>query len=656
MTATHQAHAPTSPSEPRARRRAHDPRRRAHDPRRRAHDPRRRAHDPLRRVLPLLEVAPWRVLAAVGLGSLALGSALALAAVSAWLIARASQMPPVLTLSIATVGVRAFGIGRGVFRYLERLASHEVALRGVASLRTNLYRVLAAGRLDAVAGLRRGDVLARTGQDADAVGDAVVRALIPAGVAGTLSVGAVVLVAAFLPSAALVLAACLLVAGVVSPWLTARATRTSESTTVEAHARVTDAALTLLDDSALLRVSGALEGERARLRAADAELAVARDRSAAPLAVAAALADLAVGVALLAALVLGIPAVGAGSLAAVELAVVALVPLAAFEATSLLPAAAVQLHRSRAAATRIAALLDACDPDGAVTAHVLGTSAESDATHASADDTVATAVTTASPRIVATDLSCAWPGRSPVVEGLSLDVSPGRTIALVGPSGTGKTTTLLTLGGLLTPAAGTLVHPARSSVVTAEDAHIFATSILENLRVGRGTVTDDEATDALRLLGLSDWLDALPDGLATRLGPAGATVSGGERRRLLLARAVLSPAPLLLVDEPAEHVDPASADALVTGVLPRLAAAGRGIVIATHRLAPLAAVDEVVVLAHDDDAGATDLTSAGVATAPSTTDGQRRPARVVARGTHAFLLDHLPAYRTAWALERRQGS
>lgn len=622
--------------------------------------PSRRSSDPLRRVLPLLEVSPVRALAAVGLGSLALGSALALAAVSAWLIARASQMPPVLSLSVATVGVRTFGIGRGLFRYLERLASHEVALRGVASLRTNLYRVLAGGRLDAVAGLRRGDLLARTGQDADAVGDVVVRSLVPAGVAVVLSLGAVVTVGVFLPSAALVLAACLLVAGVVSPWLTARATRASEVATVDARARVTDASLTLLEESAFLRVSGELPSERARLRAADAEMSAARDRTAVPLAVAAAIADVAVGVALLGALVLGIPAVGAGMLAPVELAVVALVPLAAFEATSLLPAAAVQLHRSRAAAARIAAVLDASDPDGSVTAHVLTTTASSDSaepdearpgTTPAAATVGAAPVGTASaagepspaaagPRLAASGASCAWPGDAPVVEGLDLDVTPGRIVALVGPSGVGKTTTLLTLGGLLEPAAGTVVSPAGASVVTTEDAHVFATSVLENLRVARGTVTEAEASDMLRLLGLGPWLDALPAGLDTLLGPGGATVSGGERRRLLLARAVLADAPLLLVDEPAEHVEPGAADALITDVLPRLAAAGRGVVVATHRLTPLDAVDEVVVLALPDDAP------------PAV--GTRPAARVVARGSHAFLLEHHPAYRTAWALERAE--
>ena len=119
--------------------------------------------DVLRRAIALLDVDRRRVVSAVLLGSLALGSAVALAAVSAWLIARASQMPPVLTLSVATVSVRAFGISRGVFRYVERLASHDTALRGVVNLRERAYARLAGAGADTVLALRRGDIVARMG-------------------------------------------------------------------------------------------------------------------------------------------------------------------------------------------------------------------------------------------------------------------------------------------------------------------------------------------------------------------------------------------------------------------------------------------------------------------------------------------------------------
>ena len=570
--------------------------------------------DVLRRAIALLDVDRRRVVSAVLLGSLALGSAVALAAVSAWLIARASQMPPVLTLSVATVSVRAFGISRGVFRYLERLASHEVALRGMVNLRTTVYERLAVGRLDAVAALRRGDLLARVGADVDSVGDVVVRALVPAGVAAVLGIGSVALIAAFLPSAAAVLLGCLLVAGVLSPWLTARATRATEVASAAARAEMSDAALTVLEDSAALRVSGQLPAQLARLQAAEDDLAAAVDRGARPLAMSAALANAALGVAVLGAILLGVPAVGAGTLAPVELAVVVLAPLAMFEATSVLPAAAVQVLRSREAAARILELLDGAADGAAVDAPAAP----------------AAPLAGGPARISARAVTVGWPGHGPVLDALDVDLSPGRLVALVGPSGVGKTTTLLTLAGLVPPQGGDLMTRRSDVAVTPEDAHIFRTTLLENLRVARGDVTPDEARAALDAVGLDPWLAGLPGGLDTDLGPGGATVSGGERRRLLLARALLTEAPLVAVDEPAEHMDDAAARSLFADVLPRLVADGRGVILATHRLSGLEAADEVLVL-------------------------ERRPdgvAHVARRGTHEYLLHHDPAYRGAYDHEQ----
>ncbi len=617
----------------------------------------RLATDPLWRAVRLLEVDRRRFALAVLLGVLALGSAVALAAVSAWLITRAAQMPPVLTLSVATVAVRAFGIGRGLFRYLERLVSHGVALRGMTALRTTLYTRLAAGRPEATLSVRRGDLLARVGADVDAVGDVVVRGLLPAAVATVLGLGTALAMAAFLPAAGLALAACLVLAGVVAPWLAQRAARRTERLAAEARSDMAATALGLLDDAGPLAVQGRTGTELARLRSADATLARATDAGAGPAALAAALGNLAVGLAVLAALLVGIPATTAGTLAAVELAVVVLTPLAAFEATSVLPAAAIQVHRSRAAATRLMALLDsAAEPAAPTPRTPAQVSPALSSLHESAAGTPASG-----PHLVARGLVCGWPGRPPVVHDLDLDLAPGRALAVVGPSGTGKTTLLLTLAGLLPPRGGELlldgvpfadVDPtARLArlALTTEDAHVFETTVLENLRVARGSTTPDEAETALRRAGLGNWLDGLPDGVETALGPDARSVSGGERRRLLLARSLLAPAPLMLVDEPAEHLDPPTADRLVRDLLTvaparSSAATGpgrapgtagpvgadrpRGVLVVTHRLSALDAADEVVLL----------------------TDG-----RVAARGTHAYLLTADAHYREAHASEQQDG-
>ncbi|WP_230685109.1 thiol reductant ABC exporter subunit CydC [Cellulomonas sp. JZ18] len=581
----------------------------------------------------LLDVDARRVALAVLLGTLALGCAVALAAVSAWLIARASQMPPVLTLSVATVAVRTFGIGRGLLRYLERLVSHDVALRGMVALRTTLYARLAAGRPQAVLAVRRGDLLARVGADVDAVGDVVVRGLLPAAVAAVLGVGASAAMALFWPPAGITLAVCLVLAGVVAPWATATGARRAEERGVRARADMTATVLGVLEDAGPLTVAGRLDRELGALRDADHRLAAAADAGARPAALGAALGQLAVGLAVVAALVTGVPAVGAGLLAPVELAVVVLTPLAAFEATSVLPAAAVQVQRSRAAAARVLALLDAAGPDP-------GPSGGAAATPRTGRTTADAETADAGPVLRATDLTCGWPGRPPALTAVDVVLAPGRRVAVAGPSGAGKTTLLLTLAGLLPPVAGSVRldgedvaalprdRVVAAAVATTEDAHLFGTSVLENLRVARGDVSAAEAADALERAGLGGWLAGLPDGLGTLLGPDGRTVSGGERRRLLLARALVADAPLLLVDEPAEHLDTATADALLDRLWqlpPTRRGDARGVLVVTHRLATLAAADEVLWV---------------------------QDGHVVARGTHARLLRDVPGYREAVRSER----
>lgn len=551
----------------------------------------------LTRALGLLDLAWSRVWLAVVTGALGLGSSVALTATSAWLIARASQMPHVLDLTVAAVGVRTFGISRSVLRYAERIVSHGVALRGMAALREQVYVRLADSPVETVAGLRRGDLLVRTGADVDAIGDLVVRALLPAGIALVVGTGTVAVVAWLSPASGLILLACLLLAGTLGPLLHARAARASELAQVEERAALAATALTMVDGGADLTVSGRLADVRTDLAGIEAELDRLRERAARPAALAAGLDVAAMALAVLGAILVGIPALVGGTLAPVELAVVVLTPLAAFEATSTLGAAAVQLVRSAGAAERVMALLDAAAAPDLRTEEV---------------------PETASPVLTARDLAVGWPGGPVVATGVDLTAAPGRAIAVVGPSGIGKTTLLATLAGLLpardgavnlagvSVAGATRRSVARHVTMTAEDAHIFATTVLENLRVARGDLTGEEADHLLRRCGLASWLDALPQGLDTMLGADGATVSGGERRRILLARALASPAPLLLIDEPAEHLDQATAERIMKDLLdlPRREP-GRGVVVVTHHLAALGAADEVVLLQPMGDGPAT---------------------------------------------------
>ncbi|MDU0347368.1 thiol reductant ABC exporter subunit CydC [Actinomyces sp. MRS3W] len=592
----------------------------------------------LRRAVALLNLSGARFAGSVVLGSLGLASAVGLSAVAAWLIARASQTPDVVALGVAPVAVRLFGISRSVLRYCERLLSHDTALAGMSALRTRLYEILAAARTDTVAGLRRGDVLTRVGADVDAVGDLVVRSLLPLGVAVVLGTATSLGLALVYAPAGIILAVCLLLSGVAGPLVTIRAARAAELARQEQAADLSATVMTGLDGADELNVSGSMPRLMNNLAGLEAHLAATRDRAARPAALAAVIDTVAMGLAVLGNTLVGTQAVTDGRLAPVSLAVIALVPLSAFEASAALGPASVQLVTSAGAAVRIVALIE---------------DAEASATDLPAPHPLPAVVD--GPRLRARNLAVGWPGGPIIAADIDLELTPGRRLAVVGPSGIGKTTLLLTLAGLLEPRGGELtldgVAPwgaertevAGRVTLTAEDAHVFDTTVVENLRVADGALTGARAVALLQRAGLGNWFAALPDGLATHLGSGATTISGGERRRLLLARALAAPAPLMLLDEPGEHLDVATADRLIgdllaAGVAARDPAgatadpAARGVLVVTHRLSALGAADEVLILGRPDHA---------------TPDA---PATVLRRGTHAELVATDPDYR--WSLEQ----
>lgn len=514
-----------------------------------------------------------RLVAAVALGVLALGSALALAGVSAWLITRASQMPPVLDLSVAVVAVRTFAISRGVLRYCERLVTHDTALRAAGTARAQIYHRLATGPAAGAVRLHSGELVARVGADVDALADVLVRALVPIGVATVLSLAAVVVVGAISVPAALVLAGCLGLAGVVAPWLAGRAAATQEAIARRHHSGRDTAAMLALEHGPELRVAGALPGIIAQSQRQQRDWGTALDAAARPAAFAEALPTAATGVSVIGAVA---AALGMAPTAApTTLAVLMLLPLSAFEATAALPAAAVQLTRSRIAARR---LLDLAPPVD--------------------EDTGTETVTPARPggRLSAHMVSGHAIGRGVSV---TIDLCPGARLAVTGPSGSGKTTLLMTLAGLLQPLQGQVtldgvdLHRIREDELRravsffAEDAHVFATTVRDNLLVARGDCDDDELSAALAAVGLGGWLSGLPEGLSTVLTAGAQAVSAGQRRRLLLARAVLSPASIVLLDEPTEHLDAADSDRILRALLAgdsKLMPATRTVVVATHHL------------------------------------------------------------------------
>lgn len=528
-----------------------------------------------------------RLVLALLLGSLALGSAVGLMATSGWLISRASQQPPVLYLMVAVTATRAFGIGRAVFRYAERLVSHDAVLRMLADTRVAVYRRLE--RL-APAGLRRtrrGDLLSRLVADVDALQDYWLRWLLPAGAALAVSAASVGFTAWLLPEAGAVLAVGLFAAGVGVPLLTGAVSRRAERRLAPARGVLATRVTDLLTGTAELTVAGALPVRAAEARRADRALTRIASRAATATALGDGLTALVAGLTVAATALVGAQGVAAGRLDGVALAVVVLTPLAAFEAVLGLPLAVQYRQRVRRSAERVYEVLDAPEP-------------------VREPARPRQAPVTPFP-LALKGLTARYAGQErDALAGVDLTLERGRRIAVVGPSGSGKTTLAQTLLRFLDARAGSYTLAGvdayaldgddvrRLVGLCAQDAHLFDSSVRENLLLAKKDADDGELRSALGRARLLDWVDGLPEGLDTLVGEHGARLSGGQRQRLALARALLADFPVLVLDEPAEHLDLPTADALTADLL--AATEGRTTLLITHRLAGLDAVDEVVVL------------------------------------------------------------
>ena len=575
--------------------------------------------DSLARVLWLAQPLRRRLILAVLASAAATGCGIALLGTSGFLLARASQHPNILAISIAVVAVRGLSIGRGVFRYAERLASHDVAFRILVDVRVATFRRLA--RL-APAGLRTlapGDVLARLVSDVDATQDLFLRGVAPPAAAVLAGTGAVIACLLILPSAGLVLAAGLLVAGALVPWLAAARARQAGLRLAPARGEFAAQFTDVLSGAADLHAFGAVEPAAARAADSGARLAAMERRAASGMGLGTGLSGAAAGLTVWAVLGLAVAATGAGTLTRVPLAVVTLTALAAFEVVAALPAAAVQLGQARASAARLTAVLDAPDPvgDPATPLPV-------------PDGPVHVALRGAQVRYE--------PGGPLALDGVDLDLAPGRRVALVGPSGAGKSTVAAVLlrfvdltGGSAALGGADLSRYAADDVRTvvggcAQDPHIFNTTIAGNLRLARPAATPDQLASAAARAGLRPWIESLPLGWDTPVGAHGAAMSGGQRQRLALARALLADPGLMILDEPTAHLDPESRRALATDIL--AATRGRATLLITHDLDGLDQVEEIVVL----DRG-----------------------RVAARGTHAELFRAGGLYRLMWRSSHPEG-
>ena len=529
----------------------------------------------------------WRVLGASLLGALTVAFGVGLMATAGYLISRAAERPAILSLGVTIVAVRFFGLGRPVVRYLERLASHDLALRVLGKVRSTFYariEPLAPAELSAY---RSGDLLSRMVGDVDALQNLYLRGVEPplvALLAGALSVG---VAAAVLPAAGVVLAAGLLVGGLVVPaasgWLGAGAAHREAG----ARGELTAELIELVRGAPELAAFGCESAALHRVRAADSTLVQLARRDALAAGVGDGLMLMVTGLTVAGVLAVAVGASAGAQLDRVLIALLALLALASFEAVSALPAAARELSATLAAGRRI---LELTDRESVVR------------------DPAQPARLPAGPfDLELEDVSARYP-REPrfALDGLSMKLRAGERVALVGPSGAGKTTVANLLLRFLDPEYGRVTAAGRdlrdyrqedvrrAISVAGQESHLFSASIRDNVCLARPDAGEDEVQRALRRAQIWEWVDQLPDGLETLVGEEGRELSGGQRQRIVLARALLADAPVLVLDEPTAHLDPLTATELIHDVF--AATRDRTALLITHRDEGLDLVDHIVTI------------------------------------------------------------
>ena len=521
------------------------------------------------------------------MASLAVAFGVALMTSAGYLISRAAEQPPILSLTVVIVAVRFFGLARPLARYCERLVSHDAALRALATIRSRFYERIEPLAPAQLREYRSGELLARMVGDVDALQSLYVRGLGPPIVALLVGAASVAAAAVVLPAAGAILAVGLLLAGLVVPLAGSALSRAASRRQAGVRGQLTAELVEVLRGAPELVAYGREEETLRRVRAADRELARLARRDALAAGLAEALSILVVGATVAGVLAVAVAAHETAALDRVLVATLALLALASFDAVAPLPVAARELFGSLAAGRRV---LDLTDRE----AEIL-------------DPAIPRPAPSRSAVIALERVTARYEGgEEPALSRFDLRLEPGRRIALVGPSGAGKTTVVNLLLRFLDPEEGRVMIAGRDAreyrqediralfALAGQDAHVFNSTIRANLAVAAPDANDDELWAALRRAQLAEWVRSLPLGLDTLVGEEGTQLSGGQRQRLTLARALLSEAPVLILDEPTAHLDPETAQALMDDVFE--AAGERTVLLITHRPEGLEQVDEVVTL------------------------------------------------------------
>ena len=543
----------------------------------------------LLRLLRLFRPYALWMLAGIALNPVVVLANVGLLALSGWFIAAmalAGLGEIRLDYFVPSAAIRGLAVLRTSGRYVERLVTHEATFRLLAALRVWFYahlEPLAPARLQY---RRGGDLLSRIRADIDSLDNLYLRVIAPTAAAMLACIALVAFLALFSGSVALVDGAGLAVAGVALPWLARRLGRNPGARAVAIRSELRSSVSDGVRGLGELLVCGAAEQHDARIASASRELVVEQRRQARVAAVTGALSGLTAQLAMWGALVLAIPLVRGGFLTGADLAMVALFVLASFEAVSALPLAFATLGETLGAARRIFEIIDA-EP----------------AVHDPARPAAA-------PRrfdLRVRGLRMRYAEGAPwALDGVDLAVPQGGSLGIVGPSGSGKTSLVnvllrfwdyqegeVEIGGVpLRDLDGATVRGL--CAVVAQGTHLFNATVRDNLLLARPGASEADLVRALRDAAVLEEVLALPQGLDTFVGETGARLSGGQARRLSIARAFLKDAPLIILDEPTEGLDAAAERAVLDALAVLMR--GRTTLLITHRPHNLRIADSVLTL------------------------------------------------------------
>ncbi|RPJ26477.1 MAG: thiol reductant ABC exporter subunit CydD [Chloroflexi bacterium] len=551
------------------------------------------------------------------LSTLTIGSSVALIGTSAWLISTAGLHPSVADLGVSVVGVRFFGISRGVFRYLERLVSHNVTFRLLARLRVWFYEKLEPLAPARLMEYKSGDLLARVIGDVETLENFYVRVISPSLTAILIGLGVSGFFAIFYPPIALVLIGFFLTLGLVLPLLTQLLSRRPGQRLITQRADIQSQLVDGIQGLADLLAFGRGKDRLDQISSTGERYGSTQKKMANISGVHSALGTLLTNLGLWLVLFLVIPQVTAGNIKGVMLGTFTLMTLASFEAVTPLPLAAQMWNASREAAKR---LFEVVDTEPAI----------KDAIRYSKLDDRAS-------NIEFSNVTFSYPTQAtPALQDITFTVPAGKSIAIVGPSGAGKSTLAnlllkfrdyevgdIALGGVSLKVLNQDEVRKRIALVS-QNSYFFNTTLRENLRLARRGVSQQEMESAARAAQIHDFIANLPKGYDTLIGEQGLRLSGGERQRLGIARALLKDAPVLIFDEPTANLDPQTEKQVLETLFEIMR--GKTSLLITHRLVGLEHVDKILVM-----------------------DG----SRIVEKGNHAALLAQGGLYRRLWDLQNQ---